>query len=489
MLKYLFLLVLQFPLWFATAQPVSEQKGEVFYEIFIRSFYDSNQDGIGDIKGITQKLDYLKTLGITGIWITPIHPSPTYHKYDVIDYMDIDPEYGTMEDYKQLIAEAHKREIKILLDLVVNHTSSIHPWFIEACHNNPTYRNYYVWDTITQKNGWHSNPLNPSDRYYGFFWEGMPDLNFDNKKVREEIKKVGRFWLKDIGVDGFRLDAAQHIYEATDLDKNNAWWTEFRKDMQQVKPDMILLGEVWNKNAMVATYLKSSMDACFNFDLSGAIVQSILKQNADSVLDKLIGIDRLYRSYNPKYMDATFISNHDQDRYRSTFEGDTAKTKLAFAILMTLPGTPFIYYGEEIGMIGKFPDHYRREPFIWSNKGNTNWEKAVHSKAGKIEPLEKQINDKNSFYTYYAQMIAYRKSNPIFTFGELNKSAIASKLPKELLVYELKLEKKKIIVIHNTTGSVVKLPKSPKFKLTLLNGAYLQNVHVVVPANASVVME
>ncbi len=193
----------------------------VSYEIFVQSFNDSNGDSIGDFNGVIQKLDYVKELGANAIWFMPIMPSPTYHKYDVTDYKAVHPDYGTMEDFKKLIEEAHKRDIKIVIDLIINHTSNQHPWFLESKsgRENP-FRDYYVWaqkdtvaafldkkvitldsDNIRQ---WH-DPGTGKDFYYGFFWGGMPDLNFDNQKLREEIYDIGRFWLEEVGVDGFHF--------------------------------------------------------------------------------------------------------------------------------------------------------------------------------------------------------------------------------------------------------------------------------------------
>jgi alpha-amylase len=167
--------------------PIGER---VFYEIFVHAFYDSNGDGIGDLSGVTEKLDYLEELGITGLWLLPVHPSPSYHKYDVTDYYAIHPDYGSMEDMRTLLAEAHKRNMLVLIDMVINHTSSEHPFFLEARKgkDNP-YRDYYVWsrDTLLQKKDphhWHKIP-GDREKYYGFFWHGMPDLNFDKPEVRE----------------------------------------------------------------------------------------------------------------------------------------------------------------------------------------------------------------------------------------------------------------------------------------------------------------
>ncbi len=163
----------------------------VFYEIFVQSFYDSNGDGIGDLNGVTSKLDYLKDLGVNGIWLLPVHPSPSYHKYDVTDYYGIHPDYGTMEEMKTLLREAHERDILVIIDMVINHTSSEHFFFKESRKgkDNP-FRNYYVWsgDTLVHKQNpqhWHKYQKDP-EKYYGFFWKGMPDLNYNHPDVRAE---------------------------------------------------------------------------------------------------------------------------------------------------------------------------------------------------------------------------------------------------------------------------------------------------------------
>ncbi|RYF77405.1 MAG: alpha-amylase, partial [Cytophagaceae bacterium] len=216
----------------------------VHYEIFVRAFCDSNNDGIGDLNGVTQKLDYLSDLGISAIWLMPINPSSTYHKYDVTDYYGIDPEYGTIDDFRRLIDEAHKRGIAVLMDLVIHHTSIKHMWFQEAAKgpDNP-YRSFYKWmlpDEIKRRNlatrditadsdersPWHYAPGTnarsaTTEKYYGMFWSGMPDLNFDHQPLREEIYKIVRYWLTDVGVDGFRLDAARHLYREAEEPKNH----------------------------------------------------------------------------------------------------------------------------------------------------------------------------------------------------------------------------------------------------------------------------
>lgn len=470
-------------IFWSTISLAQQKPSGIYYEIFVRSFHDSNGDGVGDINGITKKLDYLKDLGISGLWLTPVHPSPTYHKYDVLDYKAIDAEYGTIDDYKKLVTEAHKRGIKILLDLVVNHTSSEHPWFKAACGNDATYKDFYVWSDTAKAHGWYSNPKNPQQKYYAYFWERMPDLNFDNPEVRKQVIDAGAYWIKEIGIDGFRLDAAQHVYEPNDVVLNNIWWSEFRTAMRKLNPNTFIVGEVWNKDSIVATYLKSSLDASFNFDLSMAITNSIKDTNATGFIDKLVGIHRLYQSYNPNFVDAIFISNHDQDRYHSTFNGDIAKTKQAFTILMTLPGIPFLYYGEEIAMLGKFPDEYRREPMLWSSVSieNTTWEKPRYSNLNTVKPLAMQQNDANSTYAFYKNLIAMRNNNSILSDGKLMPTKLVTST-KTTIAYELHLGKKRALVVHNIapTSIAVKLPKG---KLLLGSSSIMANGSCVLLLN------
>ena len=220
---------------------------DVFYEIFVRSFNDSDGDGIGDFNGIIEKLDYLNDgdpgtntdLGVSGLWLMPIHPSTSYHGYDVIDYYAVNPEYGTMEDFNRLLDEAHKRGIRVIIDLVLNHTSVDHPWFRAAQDPMSEYRDWYVWsDTEPSGSGWHASD---HGYYFGIFWEGMPDLNYEHPPVTEQMHDVARYWLQDIGVDGFRLDAAKHLIEdgmiQTHTDATHEWYKDFRhvyKDLNQI---------------------------------------------------------------------------------------------------------------------------------------------------------------------------------------------------------------------------------------------------------------
>ena len=434
----------------ARMKEARDRDSNVFYEIFVRAYHDSDGDGKGDLNGITAKLDDLKEMGISGIWMTPIHPSPSYHGYDVTDYYAIHPDFGTMEDFERLIEEAHKRNIRIIMDLVVNHTSSKHPWFVEAksSENSPK-RDWYVWaDEETNVNAvsaiggkaWH--PVS-TGRYLGIFWDGMPDLNLDNPEVRAEFIHIARFWL-DKGVDGFRLDAAKHVYEDLQGDnkrtevaeKNVAWWREFRTGLEEVKPDVYLVGEVWDAPSVIGPYLDGALDSGFNFDLAGRLINLAKSENATDIA---AGIRRVHDYYaevsGGKFIDATFLSNHDQNRVMSQLEGNVDHAKMAAALLLTLPGRAFIYYGEEIGMQGVKPDENLRRPMDW-------------------DEVERQHNDPDSLLNHYRRLVNWRKLEPALAFGTVESYATGN---KRVVSFIREHEGERLLVLHNLSGEPQKV--------------------------------
>ncbi|WP_100627456.1 alpha-amylase family glycosyl hydrolase [Algoriphagus formosus] len=438
----------------------------VTYEIFVQSFYDSDGDGIGDFNGVTEKLDYVQELGANAIWFMPIMPSPTYHKYDVTDYKAVHPDYGTMEDFKRLLEEAHQRDIKIVIDMIINHTSTEHPWFQESKkgRDNP-YRDYYVWaqkDTIADFldkkvitldsdniRQWH-DPGSGEDYYYGFFWGGMPDLNFDNPKVREEIYEIGRFWLEEVGVDGFRLDAAKHIFPDDRPLDNHEFWKEFRAKMEAIKPDVYLVGEVYDKKEIVAPYLPG-LPALFNFDFHYTLLEAF--NTADGMLlpKKQKEILDFYQNITPEFIDATISSNHDQPRLLNELGEDVDKYKQAIAVMLTMPGAPYLYYGEEIGMKGLKPDEHIREPFLWDVKakdeGRATWIEPKYSIDSEVTPLALQRNDPNSIFNHYKSLINLRNTYPALALGKL--SLPSSEYPKPIMAYSRVHEGQEIFAVHN----------------------------------------
>ncbi len=455
--------------------PVSTQhkstSNDIVYEVYVQSFCDSNGDGIGDIPGLISKLSYIHSLGATAIWIMPIHPSPSYHKYDVRDYYGIHPDYGTMEDMDILIHEVHKRKMKLILDLVVNHTSSEHPWFIQSSSSpDNSFRDYYVWkdfetvkdeiqkksttfdsDNLTQWHEWEGQ----SDRYYGFFWKGMPDLNFDYPPVREEIYKIGKYWLEK-GIDGFRLDAAKHIYPDDRFDDTRKFWEEFTSKMRKVNPDVKIIGEVWSDPHTLSTLFKG-LPSLFNFELTKSIPECILKSDANLFNASYTTIEEAYRKSKFPFEDAILLSNHDMNRIRSTLGGDITKAKLAASILLMLPGTPYIYYGEEIGMLGIKPDIHLREPFMWGDASNPDpsWEERKYSIAPDVESLEAQKGEASSIYEYYKKWIQLRKDNPELLTGKLTFKNLQN---NSLIAYTMEGKNYTYWVLHNLSDAEIKLP-------------------------------
>lgn len=486
----------------------------VKYEVFVLSFADGNGDGKGDFNGLTAKLDYLQDLGVNGIWLMPIMNSPTYHKYDVTDYKSVHPDYGTIEDFRRFVAEAHKRDIKVVVDLILNHTGSEHPWFKEALKgaDNP-FRDYYVWakkdsvreqiskkatsfdsDNITQ---WHAvNGDTLAEHYYGFFWGGMPDLNFDNPKVRQEFTEIGKFWLQDLDVDGFRLDAAKHIYPTDRAEDNHRFWVEFRSEMQKIKPDVYLVGEVWSDAKDVAPYLKG-LPSLFNFDMGYAITATV-NAGLDTIglIRKYKEISDYYRAASTSYVDATFLKNHDQNRILSELGNNLEKMRVAAGILLTLPGTPYIYYGEEIGMLGVKPDEFIREPFIWDagteDKYQTSWEAPKYSTAQTVRPVDEQIDDENSLYTFYKTLIHHRNGSRALTEGSIENAGLNI---AELVSFIRKSENEELLVINNVSDVEVTVPLSgdlAKFDDIDYNStgkARLENGEVRIPAFATVILK
>ncbi len=408
----------------------------VFYEIFVRSFYDSNGNGIGDFNGIIEKLDYLndgdpKTstdMGVTGIWLMPINPAASYHGYDVTDYYGVSTDYGTTDDFKRLLDECHKRGIRVIIDMVYNHTSNKHPWFIEARDQPQSSRhNWYVWSATNPgyAGPWGESVWYPSIAgfYYAIFWIGQPDLNYTDNAVTNEMYKVARFWLRDLGVDGFRLDAVRYLIEEgtdqQDTPETLDWWSNFRTFYKGINPQAMTVGEVYTTNYIVDDYLKdNNFDQAFNFDLASQILRNIDGRNAVNLNASIKSSFQLF----PKGEYATFLSNHDQERVMSFFSGDQVKAKLAASVLLTTPGTPFVYYGEEIGMTGNKPDELIRTPMLWSTEKYAGfssvfpWE-STNSNYAQYN-VATETSDPNSLLSLYRNLIQLRNNHAALRVGD-----------------------------------------------------------------------
>lgn len=402
----------------------------VFYEIFVRSFNDSDGDGIGDFQGIIERLDYLNDgdpnttddLGITGIWLMPISPSPSYHGYDVTDYYGINPDYGTMADFQAFMDAAHERGIAVIVDLVVNHSSSQHPWF-QASVEDPDgeFGDWYIWeDEDPGYRGPDSQVVwHPRDGryYYGVFWSGMPDLNYNNPDVSAEMFNIADFWLTEMGVDGFRLDAIKYIVEMDRAMENTAptrqWLADFRDHVRSINPGALIVGEAWTSTEVASIYVPESSDIVFEFILAESLLSSASFGVSSSLVNQMETVLELY----PENQFATFLSNHDQNRIMSALRGDVDAARQAASVYLLGPGVPFIYYGEEIGMVGVKPDEDIRTPMQWDpaqpNAGfstgspwravNADWEQGV--------TVADQDADPDSLLNHYRELVHLRNAN------------------------------------------------------------------------------
>jgi alpha-amylase len=424
----------------ASAQAPAWTKGAVCYEIFVRSFFDSDGDGIGDFNGLTQKLDYVndgnantqRDLGARCIWLMPVAASPSYHGYDATDYYRVSPQYGTNADFKRMVAEAHRRGIRVLVDMVLNHASSDHPYFKDAALNpGSPYRSWFRFTSPQpQQKGlwgdnhvvWHKSPVR-DEWYYGIFWHGMPDLNYDNPAVREEAKRVATFWLKDMGVDGFRLDAIPYLVEEgsklSGTRGTHDFLREYAKHIRAVAPEAYTIGEVWDSVGAMEPYYPDQLDAHFAFELSEALLTAVRTGSSKQMFD---GYLRLQRQF-PAERWSPFLRNHDQTRTMTVFGGDVARARLATTLLLTLPGLPFVYYGEEIGMTGDKPDPRLRTPMHWTRTKAAGFTTGVpweplqpDSLTANVEALE---GDPSSLLNLHRRLIHLRAAHSALGQGQL----------------------------------------------------------------------
>jgi glycosidase len=459
-------------------------RGAVFYEAFVRSFRDSNGDGKGDLPGLIEKLDYLNDgdpattgdLGVDALWLMPVFASPSYHGYDTVDYETINRDYGTNADFERLISEAHRRGIRVILDFVVNHTGSGHPWFADSASSaSSAHRDWYVWRTSDP--GWMqpwggTNPtwhLLNGFYFYGVFWEGMPDLNFRTAAVRREIERLATLWF-DRGVDGFRLDAARHIVEdgpgqaQVDTPETHAYWKEFSAFVRATRPQATLVGENWTDTPIIATYYGSTAEVAagdelpmnFDFPLAERVLDGVNSGDASAISAKLAEIQGVYP---PGVVDAPFLTNHDQVRVATQLGLNQGKLRNAPAILLTLPGAPFLYYGEEIGLQNGTTnnDEAKRTPMPWDASpggGFTTGTPWFPFAPGQAEVnVAAQTKDPGSLLSRYRSLIRARKSSPALRTGTLELLTPASGSSR-VLAFVRAAATERVLVLHNLSDSV-----------------------------------
>ena len=443
----------------------------VFYEIFVGSFSDSDGDGTGDIQGIINRLDYLndgdpdsgKSLGVEGLWLTPVYKSISYHKYDVNDYYTIDPDFGTLEDLEELIRLCHERGMLIILDLPINHTGPVNQWFLNFKNarkngdtEDPYYDFYSCYDASVEScpAGRSFSQIAGTDIYYECNFSGdMPELNYDNPAVRQAVLEVAKFYL-DLGVDGFRFDAVKYIYYG-DNARSAEFWTWFMSELREIKPDIFTVGECWDSDGITDKYYPA-LD-CFNFTVSQA--EGLIAQTANH------GDVNRYTAYVSSYLDnisslrdgavfMPFVSNHDMDRAAGYLTVASGAMQMAANLYILSPGAPFIYYGEELGIRGSrggaSTDANRRLKMLWGD-GDTVKDPSgsTYSSSNQIDTTAAdQIKSSGSLYTYYKKLIMLRKANPEIVLGEYTALKLKdTKLGGFISEYG----GNRVMVLHNTT--------------------------------------
>ena len=452
---------------------VTNANGSVCYEIFVRSFYDTNNDGIGDFNGVTAKLPYLKDLGVKTLWLMPIMPSPSYHGYDVADYYDVNPDYGTMSDFDNLLAEAKKYNIDIMIDIVFNHSSTQNPWFKQSYEdyvsNNTSLdskADWYCWIDHYQT-GYSIYSGSKGIYYESRFDHSMPDLNTQNEAVRAEMLKILKYWVEK-GVDGFRFDAVKY-FDFNNTKYNVEFMTYLHDEIVKDYPGIYFVGECWDGITVINDYYKSTFESFFTFgsSLDGNGDASIVGQvktltSANSFASTIENRERIMKENNPNAYSSYFLSNHDMDRASNSLTNENAK--LAASLYLLLPGTPYMYYGEEIELMGKrktapedASDARRRLPMIWSmtdKEGECGFPEPHRVDLMTNEQVKlgvaEQIDKNYSLWNHYKKVIEIRNKYPFIKnsiFTNMTKQ-IDTKLDN-ILAYELSYGDESIIVIHN----------------------------------------
>lgn len=487
-----------------------------FYQIFVGSFSDGNNDGIGDLRGIINRMDYLNDgditagddLGVQGIWLSPIFTSPTYHKYDAKDYYKIDWRFGNEETLKELIDLCHERNVKIILDLVLNHTSSQHEWFVQfkqARMNGDTTNKYYdYYTTVTtaeKKGGVTYQKIAGVDCWFECNFSGdMPELNYDNPAVKEEMLNVAKYYL-DLGIDGFRFDAVKYIYYG-DTKRSVEFWNWYMDELKAYAPDIYCVGECWSAESEVLQYYEAMN--CFNFTTSGA--ESVFVKSAKGgSLSNLVGYVESYQdrvqAANPEGMPMTFLSNHDMDRIAGTFVLEKQMRMAANLYLLT-PGSPVIYYGEEIGIRGSrgsaMTDANRRLAMLWGDND------LIKDPIGSTYDVKHQIKttvasqlqDENSLLRAYQEIIAVRNRYPAIARGDYNAVTSSN---KNFAGFYVEYQGEILGIFHNTSSSEVTIDLSKcsgldghtftKLSESLGGEATLENNTLTIAPQTSVILQ
>lgn len=402
----------------------------IVYEIFIRKFADSDGDGIGDFKGLTRKLDYLQELGVNALWLMPFNESSKDHGYNVIDYYSIEKDYGTFDDYFNFLKECKKRNIKVIKDIVINHCDTSFVYFRDA-KNNPASR-FSNWFQFV-------DTLNSDWKHFGIE-KDMPKFNFENQEVQDYFLKFVKYWMDpngdgnfEDGIDGIRCDAAKEI--------PHQFWSKLRKEIKKIRHDFLILGEVWDGANYLIPFFEDEFDMLFDYPLYYAF-QRFFDANDFDAIEKTLLHER--EIYPPNFQMLRFLSNHDNHRALSLFDQDTTKYYQAIVLLFTLPGTPMVYYGDEIGLLGKTPPENVRQ--------NMDWRKI----------------QKNEILDLYKELITIRKSYPTLSRSDDSENQSIKFIKtndQDVFAFLRYDEKNKFLILINRSDRMIDDLKFKNFRL------------------------
>ena len=441
----------------------------VCYEVFVRSFYDSNGDGSGDLRGLTSQLDYIndgnpnstRSLGAKCIWLMPIAKAKSYHGYDVTDYYHVDPRYGTDDDFRELVRQAHRRGIHVIVDFVPNHSSSDHPFF-QAALKDPLspYRSWYRFANSDPKQpgpwgqvAWHKSPLR-DEYYYGVFWHEMPDLNYQNPAVTREMINAARHWVTTMHADGLRFDAIPYLVEEGNVlmhsPGTHGVLRQFGAAIRAASPQTFTVGEESDMQAL-SSYYPDQLDSYFEFGVAAGTLEAARTGSAAPYLRELTRANAL-----PEGRWSPFLTNHDQPRVMTLLRGDLSKARLAASALLVLPGTLFVYYGEEIGMTGDKPDEQIRTPMQWSASPNGGFTTAAPWEALQADWVEKNVTtqdrDDGSLLNHYRKLIHFRNAHGALSHGSL---IVAPTNDQRIAAFIRQTNGERMLVVINFADSVI----------------------------------
>ena len=482
-------------------EDVGNENKSAGYEVFVRSFYDSNGDGVGDLNGVKAKIPYLADLGIKTVWLMPIFPSPSYHGYDITNYYAVNGQYGTLNDFDALVAEANRYSVDIMLDMVFNHCSKNHQWFKDAKQD---YQNNNT--SPDSKKDWFNFQSDGS--YECGFGSDMPDFNLDCEAVRDELENITSFWIGH-GVKGFRLDAVLYYYREN-VTKNAQFLNWLVDTAHKYDPNFYFVGECWTTDASLNNYFASKYDSFFRFSTAMGGDYCFVnymkgKGTAKTLLTTIEKNEKYIKSRNPNSYSSYFLSNHDQDRVGNNF--DEMQNKCAASFYMLLPGTPYMYYGEEIGMLGKritspddFSDVRRRLPMIWSKDDKTGecaFPETSRPDLKRNEQVELGVNDrlqeKFSVVKHYKKVLNIRNKYNVFKQGTFT-SLFSDLQTDERTVYAFKISlgNDYVIVVHNAAANNVQVHSPGTEIIDQINTSHriptLENETLTLGAYSTVLM-